>query len=869
MVFGRVSRLIIPILVLVLVGNGSIGPFARDVKRSEKFAGPIVEPPSREFDFRHIKVRCEFDWGAESVVGEVTHSATVLRGGTRGVRLDAVDLDVGSVRLAGGGELSFENFEDYLQIDFGRPFAAGEAVEFTVSYSARPKKGVYFKKPTEHYPDTPMQLWSQGEAVEARHWIPCFDHPSDRITSEIIATVPGTLKLISNGRLLSEKAQGKKATYHWLQDKSHVTYLITVVAGEFATWTGEADGVSMTGYVPRHYADRAARSFDLTPDMMHFFNEKIGYRYPWDRYDQLCVYEYPYGGMENTTATTLTQRTLHDERAALDVSSSGLVAHELVHQWFGDLVTCKDWGDIWLNESFATFFDNYYHEHHLGWEEALFARKDLADRYMDEDRNEYRRPLAVRRYSEPSDVFDRHAYPKGARIVNMLRYVLGDERFLAGIKHYLQRNQFRSVETADLRVAMEEATGQSLRWFFDQWIYAGGHPEFKITKKWDEENKTQQITVRQKQKVDDLTPLFNMPVVIELTTPAGTKTHRVRVTKREETFSFPVSDKPRMVRFDPGDWILKEVEFKKSRAELIYQLKHDSDMMGRLRAATDIEKFVDQKSVVDELLGRLEKEPFWGVRIEIVKTLAKAKGEHVADALIKRFAREPKSRVRRQIVKSVAEVGGKETVPFLRRAVADDRSYFVIADALREIGDLLEGEALSDARSAFDRDSHRDVIRTAAIAVFSVEISQETDEERQRRLETLRQLAAHGRPIRARAAALRAVGKLGKGSEEVYQLLIAGLKDEHRRIRRAAVSALGKLGDSRAIEELEKLRTRDQGELFNAPVENIDASISEIRRAVDGSEIEKSVEELRSKSADLEKRLKKLEELREKDEKRG
>ena len=807
----RISFLV-GLLALILTRSALAAP---DAKRSPKFAGDRREAPNRQYDFIHLRFEGAFDWRNGSVAGSVTHRLSPLASGSREVRLDSVDIDIRSVERAGGGALSFRVEDDAVWVDLGRELARGEELEFTLHYTCRPKKGVYFFQPTDESPEIPMQMWTQGESIEARHWIPCFDHPSDKLTTEMILTVPAGLTALSNGRLLETRSTDETATFHWLQEKPHTTYLIAIVAGKFAKWEAEAEGIQFAGYADERFAPYLERAFKLTPEMMRFYNKAFGVPYPWARYDQACVVGFPYGGMENTTLTTLTEWTLYDERAALDASSYDLVAHELVHQWFGNLVTCKDWGEIWINESFATFFSNYFEEHHFGWDEAVYSRNRHKRSYLNEDKQRYRRRLATPAYSSPSDVFDAHSYPKGARILNMLRYVLGDEKFLAGIRLYLERNAFRAVESADFRVAMEEATGESLRWFFEQWIHAGGHPVYRVRTAWDRDSRTVAVTVSQQQKVDDLTPLFSMPVGIEVTTPGGgKKLHKVRVSAAEETFTFPAAERPLLVRFDPGDWILKEMDLDKSREELMYQLTRDSDVMGRHAAAEALKAFVEHESVRDTLLERVQSEPFWGVRAAIVRSLAAteiaADRDLAVEQLLEQFARESKSAVRREIVSAVAQLAKDKQAAFLRRTLAEDPSYAVVIAALRALETALGVDGVrSDAERALEMDSQHEKIRRAALDVLGRVAAALPTDEREPVLRTIAAWAEAGQPSPARSSAFAALARAGKDVDWVYGLLTAGTSAGWRSVRTAAVRALGNLGDPRAIEFLESLRGKN------------------------------------------------------------
>jgi len=847
-----VRRPLLAVCVLALVFPSY--PLAQDSKGSDKFNGPLRDPPRRDFDFIHLRLECSFDWEAESVDGIVTHTVRAFRDGVRALELDAVDVDVRTVTLSDGRSLSFETLPKKLRVDLGAESRRGEEITFSVSYRAQPRLGVYFRKPRADSPEAPVQIWTQGEAEEARHWIPCFDHPSDKLTTEVLVKAPRPLIAISNGRLLSKEPDGDDASvFHWRQEEPHTTYLISVIVGEFAVWEDSAGKIPLKAYVPKKYADLAARSFELTADIIEHFQLKTGVLYPWPRYDQICVSGFRFGGMENTAATTLNERTLHDERAALDVSSRGLVAHELAHQWFGDLVTCRDWGDMWLNEGFATFFANLYAEHHLGEDEAVYARGEKEKKYKSEDADEYRRRLSTRRWRSPVDLFDSHSYSKGCLVLSMLRYVLGDDLFFAGIRLYLERNAYRPVETADFRAAMEEATGESLGWFFDQWVHSGGHPRYKVRSRWNAETESLKVEVEQTHAVDNLTPLFRMPVVFSIAHSSAVTEHKVWVSEKKHTFTFPAAKRPLMVRFDPDDWILKELDFERTREELLYQLEFAGNVAGRIEAAKGLEMFGGTETVRAKLLEHLDSEPFWGVRRQIVSTLSALKEDSVTGRLTARLEKEPKSKVRREIVTALGEAGGEECAGTLRDVISREASYYVVADALKALGKVAGAEARADAIRALALPSHREVIRVAAVEVLAMDDSMTGDVQKEV-VGRLVSLAAPANPLPVRLAAFRALGKAGKGTDDAWDTLKEALEESDVTVRWEAIEALGELGDPRAVPALEKRKGEETAVVFRDPVEAISKALDQIAGKTDVDDLKKQVRELRERLETLEKR---------------
>ena len=825
--------------------------------RRGTFTQPARSVRSRDVDQRHIRLELQFDFEEQTLTGRAELDLLPFRPLKR-VSLDAAEMKVRQVRLAGGTAsgaavvLEHEFQGQQLIVTLNREYARSEPFRLEVDYQVRaPRHGAHFVVPDESEPDQPRMVWTQSEPEYARYWFPCIDSPVDRLTSEIIATVPSSFQVLSNGSLKQQiDNQDGTQTWHWSQAKSHVPYLMSVVAGDFEVYEQEWDGIPIRSYVPRGRLADAARSFQKTPEMMAYFSERIGLRYPWPKYAQICVDEYMWGGMEHTSATTLTSRTLHDERADLDTSSHPLVAHELVHQWFGDLLTCKDWGELWLNESFATYFTTLWQEHDQGWDEATWTRHRDGESYKSEDRR-YRRSIVNYQYREPGAMFDRHSYPKGGRVLHMLRFVLGDELFWESIRRYAAVNQHRTVETADLRIAVEDATGQGLNWFFDQWVHHGGHPEFSVNWSWDEATKTVTVTVKQTQKTDDLTSRFRMPVEIELASHSASQIRRVNVSKAEETFHFQLDKKPTRVCFDPRDWVLKKLTVVKSREEWLDQLAYSDHVMPRVRAAEKLSEFKADPEVIEALVTAAGNDPFWAVRERAVKTLGGANGEQVRQTLLAISRADQKSNVRRQAIAALKNFKHEETATTLRQAIADDPSYFAVAAALRSLVALDHDQAADDLFQALQQDSYRNLILRAAVDGL-INIKAEGAETK------LRSALEESLTPDRRVAVIAALARLHPEDPELLRQLYDQLGNDRRAVRRAAINSIVKIGDPAAIDTL--LRYRGQEETTGA-LRAYDDAIASLREKDKGfNALRKETTALRKRNRELEERLKKLEE---------
>ncbi len=834
--------------ISLLLAVAATVAFARSELGAQSRLGPFDGPSrsvrSRDFDQRSIRIRLDLDWESQTITGRVQHVVVPFRK-LDSIELDAVEMEINRVVQRGGqpaadsqdSELEFDHDNETLTIQLPQPAPAGVPLRLVIDYVVvKPRHGGHFVVPDEREPDQPKMFWTQSESEYARYWFPCLDSPVDRVESETIVVVPEQFMVLSNGTLQKKsKSKNGRRTWHWTQRKTHVPYLISIVAGDFEAYEQQVADIPVTSYVPRGRLDQAARSFHKTPAMLELFSQKIGYPYPWNKYTQICVDEYAWGGMEHTSATTLTQRTLHDERAQLDVTSDDLVAHELAHQWFGNLITCKDWAEIWLNESFATYLEVIWAEHDRGSDEAIWERHLDAESYKKEDRDRYRRPIVTYRYPDPDSVFDGHAYPKGACVLHMLRHVLGDALFWQAIQRYTHEHEFSVAETADFRTSIERATGQGLNWFFDQWLYHGGHPEYEVRTEYDHRDRRLQMTVRQTQKVDDLTPLFEMPVEIEIVTPSETIKRRIRVTAKSEKFSFDVAERPQRVLFDPGDWILKELDFKKPKREWINQLREEDHVMCRHRAAVALKEFSSDGEARQALITAAREDAFWGVRAECARQLAAFAGDDVRAALVEIARDDEHAKVRRAAVSSLKEFAHPDTNAAIRSIINEDRSYYVVAEALKTLVEIDPQNCRKELYAAVPLESHRSVILAAAAeGLAEIDDSEAADR--------FRRIIAESPDVNRRAAVLTPLAKLAPAEHEAtLKLLREQLASDRLWYRMAAVAALGEFGNLSAIDDLKKLRREETRPRSR---DAIDKAIERIRNATD---------------ADLEQRLEKLE----------
>lgn len=813
-----------------------------------------VWPRDRAVDIVHIKIDIKLDVPNKAISGTATHTVAPLNDGTRWLELDAIDMEISAVAVA-RQPAKFEYDGRKLLIDLGPNRKRGVDVQVAVSYRATPRIGMYFIGPDEGYPDKPVQVWTQCQDEDTRFWLPCFDYSGEKQTTEIIATVPGNWFVLSNGRLLQDKPnRDGTRRFHWHQDRPHSTYIITLAAGEFSRIDASRKDLPIDYYVEEKDLADGERTFKNTPAMIALFEGISGVKYPWSKYSQIVVRDFVFGGMENTSATTMTENILVDAKAARDFTSDPLISHELAHMWYGDLLTCRDWSHGWLNESFATFFEFLWDEEHLGVDAYRQGVIENTELYLGE---RYRRPIVTNVYNEPIDIFDRHLYEKGSLVLNTLRGVLGDDQFFRSIQRYTRDNQERSVITQDLASAIEAETGRNMDWFFDQWVYRPGHPEFKVGWSWDGDAKFATVTVKQTQKTEDGTPVFRVPVTIDFRTGrARPQAFRVEISEAEHNFIFPLAAKPDLCRFDPYNEVLKELDFEKSGGELRLQLRDDDSIAGRQFAAAGLGKKGGADAVAP-LEGAVTRDRFWAVQAAAAKALGLIRTTAARDALLGCLAvRHPKAR--RGVVAALGEFRGDASVlaaltPLARR----DQSWFVESEANRSIGKLRLAGSMEVIRANFNRPSFRQVVRSGCIDGL-VEMRQEAG------MELISSAAKYGAPWQSRGLAVAALARLGVYFPDRKKLLgeeiALYLEDPDFRVRIAATNALKTLKDESQVPALERMAAR---ELDGRGVRMARENAAILRKGSDTAAEVKALrddfEKLRDENAKLRERLEKLE----------
>ncbi len=753
---------------------------------------------SREYDLTNSKISLRFALDQRKVMGEVTHSLASLRDGLKSLAFDSVELKIESVTL-NGKPAKFETTPDKLLVPLSPPAKMGDRYEVTIRYTGTPKKGLYFVLPDKNYPDRPKEIWTQGEAEDTRYYIPTYDYPNDRLTTEMIVTVPRDWETVSNGKLLKvTNAPDGMRTWDWKESLPHSTYLISLVAGEFQTSKMSAHNVPVLEYAPRGRADRIAPTSARLPQMIDYFSMVLGVPYPWEKYSEAWVDDFVEGGMENTSATTQTATALVHPQLVTESAENtdSLISHELAHQWFGDLVTCKDWANLWLNEGFATFFETVWEEHQYSADAAAFSRWQSRNQWMGAQRL-YPVPIVTRDFSDSIE-YAGNVYTKAGWVLHMLHDQLGDADFWRAMKHYLEKYRGQNAVSADLARAIEEATNVNVDKFFDQWIYGAGAPRFQVISTYDEASKQLKLEVKQTQKAEGRVGIFTVPIEVEVTSASGRKSFPVVASKASETFTFTLDGPPLMVLFDKGGKILKSLDFQKQPKEWIYQLQHASDVPDRADAVRALGGIKNDEAVVAALGDAAVKDAFWGLRTEALRALGRIGGTAVQRPIAAAEA-DPRPWVRQVAVELMGAFRDNPGVAGqLEEIYRNDKAYRVRAAALAAIGQQKAESAFELLRAAAGTESPDDRLRTAALRALGT-LGDD------RAVPLLLEWSATGKPFGVRAAAIRSLGQLDKKNKEITARLVAYVQEPYFSLRFPTISALGERGDPDAIAPLEQL----------------------------------------------------------------
>ena len=762
---------------------------------------PTRYPRDVHFNIEHLKLEVEPDFETRSIAARASYTISALRKSISSIELDAAELEFKSVTV-NGKAANFETRPLSVRIALGFDLSPDSKLDLVAEYSGKPRKGLYFRGPSNNFPNRFVHMFTQGQAEDSKYWYPCFDYPNMRFNSEVLVRAPSTMIAVSNGRLVSatEVGNGKKL-WHFSQAIAHSAYLLSLIVGDYELVSKDHDGVSLEYYVPKDRKADVDRSFHKTPMMIEFFGRVTGVRYPYPKYAQSVVSDFMFGGMENISATTLTEKTLHDERAHLDFQSENLVSHELAHQWFGDYIACKDWSHAWLNEGFATYFNALYREYDEGPEDFQYTMYSNFEKLNDDCNERYHRQIVEKRYWDPEEMFDSHAYEKGAWVLNGIRGVLGDDLFWKAIKEYMAERKDSIAETSDFRRAIERVSGVDFEQFFEQWLYSPGYPDYVAECSFDEKTGLIKLDLEQANAGLDGVPLFANPLDVQFVFQDGSKiTKRISLAQKKNSYFFSFQTRPLNVSLDPKNWFLKKLKFRKPKEMLLYQLRSDENAVERIRAAMELAEF-KTPDVVQALSDSIDLEKFWGVQLEIAKNLGKMGTEEALDKLLAKKDHKD-HRVRRGVAAGLRFfsklVDHDRAINSLIDYLYTDVSYYVRAYAAQSLGFYTDSEkAYIALKEALSQASVNDQIRYRAFLGLA-------EMKNPKALPLAQEYLATGKEHQGRTGAAYAIGKIGKGNQDALNALLSTRYFDDIRVRAESAACIAYLDDPSPLPGLEE-----------------------------------------------------------------
>jgi aminopeptidase N len=711
------------------------------------------ESTTRTSDILHMKLEVNFDWANTRMNGRVTlkvrpyfYASDMLYLNARGMEIRSVEVfDVAKVteQSVAGKKTKVEPTEvwhkltnsshkyenDSLKINLGKKFSADSYYYVVIDYLSKPNelkavggsaailedKGLYFVNPAGENQFKMPQIWTQGETQSNSVWFPTIDSPNERFTQELLINVEDKLLTLSNGSLVaSTKQAGGTRTDHWKLDQPHAPYLTMMAIGEFKKVTDEPwKGKEISYYVERDYEPHAKAMFGDTREMIDFYSKRLGVDYPWPKYAQVVARDYVSGAMENTSATLHGDFMVYQtDREILDGKrGEAVIAHELFHQWFGDMVTAESWSNLPLNESFAVYGEYLWYEYKHGRAEADHHHRLGRQSYLNSKKEV---DLIRFNYESREDMFDAFSYSKGGQVLHMLRKAVGDDAFFASLKNYLETNQFRPVEIHNLRLAFEETTGRDLNWFFNQWFLNKGRPRLKIVK--TVVPGQVELAIEQQQDLKQY-PLYRLPLEVDIYSAGKVERRHIEITEKKQSFKFRVEGTPELVNFDAERQLLSDLSYEKSREEFMAQYRLAPLMEDRLEALQALETKLDDEVIYKLFREAARKDAFHALRSFALFKIQKAPATKLADMKLlcmEAFAADSNNMNRQAALAALnSRFLNDADVIALNETALNDRSYAVASEALRSVAKRDPKLAVTRARS-FENEPGKDIIFTVA-----------------------------------------------------------------------------------------------------------------------------------------------------------
>lgn len=656
---------------------------------------PALISRSIDFDLVHTKLDLSLNWKEEFIHGTATLQLKPYFYEQVVLVLDAKLLTVQSVNLlttSGKENLNYNYDGLKLTIDLDRTYNRGELFQIEIEYRSANRaevdsnkvdfkqRGFYFIDPHDADSLKPTQFWTQGETEHNSRWFPTIDAPNEKTTQEILLTIEDNYQSFSNGvKKSSTKHTNGTRTDHWVLDLPHSAYLFSLVVGEFSITTSTSGEIPLEYIVEQEYSEYAKDIFKNTPEMIRFFSEKFNYPFPWPKYSQVAVRDFVAGAMENTSLSTFMEQVQVNSRTLKDYNWDYIIAHELTHQWFGDLVTCESWSNLALNEGFAEYGEYLWNEYKYGKDEADFQFLENLETYL-EEANETKYELIRTNASDPEDMFNAHSYQKAGRVLHMLRNFVGDDAFFESISLYLHSNEYSSVEIEQLRLSFEKVTGQDLNWFFDQWFFTKGHPILNISHSYQSD--TLELRFDQVQDVSQ-SAIFRLPFYINVLLDSTWLSIPIILESATEVFKLQLPNRPKSVLVDDSH-LLAEVYHNKSAEEWAYQYSKAINYVHREQAILELMNLEGEKSNLSKAtIQQALHDPHYKIKQYAVEYYTEYPDQVNNEALVQitNLSNDENSDVKSVVLFFLATIDYTKYKLFIEKSL-NDSSYLVLGTAL-------------------------------------------------------------------------------------------------------------------------------------------------------------------------------------------
>lgn len=637
-------------------------------------------------ELKHTKLKVNFDYQKEQMNGEEWLTASPYFYATNELTLDAKGMLIHEVALDNNGKkspLKYEYKDDVLKITLDKTYQRNQDYTVYIKYTSRPNevkqqgsmaindaKGLYFINAQGTDPNTPTQIWTQGETESSSAWFPTIDKPNQKTTQEIYMTVPDKYVTLSNGLMKdSKKESNGLRTDHWVMDKKHSTYLFFMGVGEYAIVKDKWKNIPVDYYIEKEYEPYAKQIYGNTPEMIDFFSKKLNYDYPWAKYAQISGRDYVSGAMENTTATLHGSDILQKPGQLIDENTwEDTIAHELFHHWFGDLVTAESWSNLTVNESFANYSEYLWNEYKYGKDQADYHLMTDVNNYL-HNPSDFNKNLVRFNYESREDVFDLVTYQKGGGILNMLRNYLGDDAFFAGMNDYLKTNEYQNAEAHQLRLSFEKVSGKDLNWFFNQWYFGSGNPKINYSSTFEPVKKQVAVTINQTQEKP-----FEFPLAIDVYDNGKPKRYNVWVNaEAKNTFSFDVSKTPDLVNINADGVLLADITDTKTPEQNLMQFTNSKEFKSRYLALNGIKDQAGKSPAAVKLLAAALKDPFFRVRIKALNLIDLTNPEQMKalGAEVEKLAsNDPKTLTQAAAIAALGKTKDKKYLPLFEKGVS-------------------------------------------------------------------------------------------------------------------------------------------------------------------------------------------------------